>query len=270
MAVGRLPRRTGRLHDGSQGCVPGSRGIRCLSGTIRRLRTSPSPSPSHPSLSRSTFIGRGSGTFPVRSRLHPTLGCERAVVVPHLSRRPGLAPSLAAPAGIAHCELLEAQRNSGLSGGLFLSVGTRKRQGSEVPLKVIATVDVEENGLFCGDYPQRPPGVGNFEELGQLRFIQRESAFPLTVLLSYPVKQDPRCREIQQPCQRDFGAEIGCHFHILNTTPFFGSSSKRADQFGRYPAWRFPCSAPRGIRSCRIFAISSQSESNRHCSRCFP
>ncbi len=40
-------------------------------------------------------------------------------------------------------------------------------------LKLVVTVDVEEEGLFTGRYPRIPPGVKNVQELRRIEFITR-------------------------------------------------------------------------------------------------
>ncbi|MCE5244746.1 MAG: hypothetical protein LLF99_16275 [Desulfobacteraceae bacterium] len=87
-------------------------------------------------------------------------------------------------------------------------------------MKIAVTVDVEEEGLFSGRYPREPAGVRNVEALRRLEFIPREFGFPLTLLPTYPVCRDPRCREILAEWRDRRGAEIGAHLHPWNTPPF--------------------------------------------------
>lgn len=87
-------------------------------------------------------------------------------------------------------------------------------------MKCIVTIDVEEEGLFSGKYPQRPDGVKNVRELRRLEFLPRELGFPLTLLVTYPVIQDPRCREVLQHWRRNLDIEIGAHLHPWSTPPY--------------------------------------------------
>jgi hypothetical protein len=87
-------------------------------------------------------------------------------------------------------------------------------------MKLVISIDVEEEGLFSGRYPRTPPGVNNVAELARLAFIPREFGLPLTLLVTYQVARDPAaCRVLAQWRDR-YGAEIGVHLHPWNTPPF--------------------------------------------------
>lgn len=88
------------------------------------------------------------------------------------------------------------------------------------PLYLVITIDVEEEGLFSGSYPRSGAGVANVAELRRLEFIPWEFGFPLTLLTTYPVAQDPAAREVLVSWQQERGAEIGVHLHPWNTPPF--------------------------------------------------
>jgi hypothetical protein len=88
------------------------------------------------------------------------------------------------------------------------------------PLYLIITLDVEEEGLFSGSYPRSGAGVANVAELARLEFVHQEFGFPLTLLATYPVAQDPAAREVLAAWQQERGAEIGVHLHPWNTPPF--------------------------------------------------
>jgi hypothetical protein len=88
------------------------------------------------------------------------------------------------------------------------------------PLYLIITIDVEEEGLFSGEYPRSGAGVANVAELGRLEFVHQEFGFPLTLLATYPVAQDLAAREVLVAWQQERGAEIGVHLHPWNTPPF--------------------------------------------------
>ena len=87
-------------------------------------------------------------------------------------------------------------------------------------MRVVVSVDVEEEGLFSGEYPRRPPGVANVARLERLAFISEEFHIPLTLLATYPVVQDEAAAAFLRHFQDDYGAEIGAHLHPWNTPPF--------------------------------------------------
>jgi hypothetical protein len=87
-------------------------------------------------------------------------------------------------------------------------------------MKLVISIDVEEEGLFCGDYSRTPPGVTNVAELARLEFIPREFGFPLTLLVTYQVARDPTAGKVLARWRDRYGAEIGVHLHPWNTPPF--------------------------------------------------
>lgn len=87
-------------------------------------------------------------------------------------------------------------------------------------LRVVFTVDVEEEGLFTGRYPRRPRGLANVAHLERLEFITRRHGLPLTLLATYPVINHPDCRRVLLFWRDQLGAELGAHLHPWNTPPF--------------------------------------------------
>lgn len=86
-------------------------------------------------------------------------------------------------------------------------------------MKLVISLDVEEEVLFSGQYP-RDPAVSNVAELSRLEFIPRDFGFPLTLLTSYPVAWDPAACQILGRWRDLYGAEIGLHLHSWSTPPF--------------------------------------------------
>jgi hypothetical protein len=86
-------------------------------------------------------------------------------------------------------------------------------------MKLVISLDVEEEGLFSGRYP-RKSGVTNVAELRRLEFIPRDFGFPLTLLVSYRVAQDPAACEVLARWRDLYRAEIGVHLHPWSTPPF--------------------------------------------------
>lgn len=87
-------------------------------------------------------------------------------------------------------------------------------------MKFAISIDVEEEGLFSGEYPRTPLGVSNVAQLERLEFIPREFGIPLTLLVTYQVARDPGAREILKYWRDRYGTEIGAHLHPWNTPPF--------------------------------------------------
>lgn len=87
-------------------------------------------------------------------------------------------------------------------------------------MKLVISIDVEEEGLFSGAYPRAPQGVANVAQLERLAFIPREFGFPLTLLVSYQVARDRAASQVLGYWRDHFAAEIGAHLHPWNTPPF--------------------------------------------------
>jgi hypothetical protein len=103
------------------------------------------------------------------------------------------------------------------------------------PLYLIITIDVEEEGLFSGNYPRAGAGVANVAELRRLEFVHQEFGFPLTLLVTYPVARDPAAREVLVAWQQERGAEVGAHLHPWNTPPYSDLSSPEPIATARLP-----------------------------------
>ena len=86
-------------------------------------------------------------------------------------------------------------------------------------VRLIFSVDVEEEGLFSGRYAARAEGLSNVAALSRLEFLPREHGLPPTLLCTWPVLADPSCAVLLRRWQDEFGAEIGAHLHPWNTPP---------------------------------------------------
>jgi len=102
-------------------------------------------------------------------------------------------------------------------------------------MKLIISVDVEEEGLFSGEYARIPPGVGNVAQLRRLEFIPREFGFPLTLLVTYQVARDAAARRVLEHWRDHHGAEIGAHLHAWNTPPLIDLSEPEPVRSERMP-----------------------------------
>ncbi|MFZ0927003.1 MAG: hypothetical protein WAN11_00270 [Syntrophobacteraceae bacterium] len=86
-------------------------------------------------------------------------------------------------------------------------------------MKLVISIDVEEEGLFCGQYARKPSGLKNVAHLRRIEFISKKFGLPLTLLATYPVACDPSCRDVLLSWRDDLRAEIGAHLHPWNTPP---------------------------------------------------
>ncbi len=87
-------------------------------------------------------------------------------------------------------------------------------------MKLVISVDVEEEGLFCGQYHRKPLGVKNVAHLRRIECVSKEFGFPFTLLAAYPVACDRSCQDVLLFWRNELGAEIGAHLHPWNTPPF--------------------------------------------------
>ncbi|MBI4859591.1 MAG: hypothetical protein HY815_04925 [Candidatus Riflebacteria bacterium] len=84
---------------------------------------------------------------------------------------------------------------------------------------VCLTVDVEEEGLFGGSYAPCPATPRSPLYLRKLAPLCRDLGVPPTLLCTYPVVEDPACREELSWWRRELGAELAAHLHPWNTPP---------------------------------------------------
>jgi peptidoglycan/xylan/chitin deacetylase (PgdA/CDA1 family) len=86
-------------------------------------------------------------------------------------------------------------------------------------MKLVVTVDVEEEGLFSGRYDRDQVTTENVTRLRKLNPIFTEHGIRPTLLVSYQVAENPRHRELLALLTEKWGAEIGAHLHHWNTPP---------------------------------------------------
>lgn len=87
-------------------------------------------------------------------------------------------------------------------------------------MRLVLSLDVEEEGLFSGAYERHPRAFRNVALLERLDRITRDFGLPLTLLATWPVLADPDCAALLRRMQDASGAEIGAHLHLWNTPPF--------------------------------------------------
>ncbi len=86
-------------------------------------------------------------------------------------------------------------------------------------MKLVISLDVEEEGLFFGHYP-RTSGGNQRRRAAPPGVHPQEFGFPLTLLVSYRVAQDPAACEVLARWRDLYRAEIGVHLHPWSTPPF--------------------------------------------------
>lgn len=85
-------------------------------------------------------------------------------------------------------------------------------------MKLAFTVDVEEEGLFSGQYSSGG-NTKNVDRLSRLEFITTAHGVPLTLFTSHAVVQNHRSMAHVMRLRDTLGAEIGAHLHHWSTPP---------------------------------------------------
>lgn len=98
-----------------------------------------------------------------------------------------------------------------------------RASGARPPLRVVISLDVEEEGLFSGRYAATGCGVRNVELLPRLAPLCRDLGFPLTLFCAYTVFASAPGRAVLARMRDDCGAEIGAHLHHWSTPPLEGA-----------------------------------------------
>jgi hypothetical protein len=96
--------------------------------------------------------------------------------------------------------------------------------GEKKNLAVCISLDVEEEGLFSGSYQAWNCSVTNVQRLRKLEPLCRELGFPLTLLCTHSVFDNPEARKTLEYMRDTCGAEIGAHLHHWSTPPYDKSS----------------------------------------------
>ena len=85
-------------------------------------------------------------------------------------------------------------------------------------LRVVLSVDVEEEGLFGGRYP-RFATVRNVAWLWRLVPLLQRTDMPVTLLCTYPVFNDTAACRAMDKLRAQCRVEVGAHLHHWNTPP---------------------------------------------------
>lgn len=80
------------------------------------------------------------------------------------------------------------------------------------------SLDVEEEGLFCGSYRRVNPQVTNISAMGRLAPLLERGIKP-TFFCAWSVLADPASRKAIDALRGKYKLEIGAHLHHWNTPP---------------------------------------------------
>lgn len=95
-------------------------------------------------------------------------------------------------------------------------------------LRVIVSLDVEEEGLFSGSYAAKGCGVRNVALLRRLAPLADELGFPLTLFCAHTVFADAEACSHLAWMRDHCNAEIAAHLHHWSTPPFEENAPRRA------------------------------------------
>ena len=87
------------------------------------------------------------------------------------------------------------------------------------PLRVVLSIDVEEEGLFGGAYARSDVSVRNVGWLEQLVPLLQRTQLPVTLLCAHSVFTDVVACRALDAVRRACRVEIGAHLHHWNTPP---------------------------------------------------
>ena len=90
------------------------------------------------------------------------------------------------------------------------------------PIRVVVSLDVEEEGLFSGRYAADGCGVRNVALLERLAPLSDELGFPLTLFCAHTVLTDTAACRVLERLRDRHGAEIAAHLHHWSTPPLDG------------------------------------------------
>lgn len=91
--------------------------------------------------------------------------------------------------------------------------------GLQPPLRVVVSLDVEEEGLFSGQYAASGCGVRNVALLRKLAPLTHDLGFPLTLFCAHTVFANAEARAHLAWMRDHCDAEIAAHLHHWSTPP---------------------------------------------------
>jgi hypothetical protein len=112
--------------------------------------------------------------------------------------------------------------NAGASRGARSRFPPGRRKGT--CMKLVVTVDVEEEGLFSGRYPSGNVSVSNVSWLRLLDPLFLDLGIRPTLLVTYHVARHGAQMDFLSRWTERWGGEMGAHLHPWNTPPLDRSS----------------------------------------------
>ena len=97
--------------------------------------------------------------------------------------------------------------------------GEKKRSAPD-PVRLIFSIDVEEEGLFRGQFPREHSTVGNVPHLMRLVPALARFSLPVTLLCTHRVFTDKTARAALDAMRKAARVEIAAHLHHWDTPPF--------------------------------------------------
>ena len=97
--------------------------------------------------------------------------------------------------------------------------GEKKRSAPD-PVRLIFSIDVEEEGLFRGQFPREHSTVGNVPHLMRLVPALARFSLPVTLFCTHRVFTDKTARAALDAMRKAARVEIAAHLHHWDTPPF--------------------------------------------------
>lgn len=101
---------------------------------------------------------------------------------------------------------------------MFVKLGAEK-PGVRMPIKLVVTIDVEEEGLFSNRYDPHNRSVTNVRQLVTLDATFQEFGIRPCLMVTYPVITHGPSADLLNALREKWRGEIGAHLHYWNTPP---------------------------------------------------
>ena len=119
------------------------------------------------------------------------------------------------------------------------------------PLRLLLSVDVEEEGLFRGRYPHASVTARNVADLWRIIPLLERFSLPVTLFCTHCVFQNPDACRALDALRGKARVEIGAHLHHWNTPPFIRDAEAGGDQ----DSYVYPAALPPDLFQRRMDAL---------------